>query len=370
MTEIESRGWTQVGAKELFHYCGARIRKPSGEKLWFALTVAGASVPGFSHAALAIEWLETNDPDFWSYGQLSMSACPAGIVFSFGPFDSAMVETLVVCSVPDGTDFPVHLQSAFKRHVLGKATCAKCGGQSTIIQLRRLTCFDRTKEYRDHYVVCTCGHPVWRMALSDSFLAHREIQRTEYSWQRKLSLAEAGGKHSNKEMDEIRLLQENRCIYCNALFTEALRPTEDHLAPITHGGGDWSLNIVLACRSCNSRRGNVPFRTYCKLLSKLQNQRIISHLARRLCARDLANLSEEELDAFFYGIALHDPRNSRYLKILDRSAIARKNAAMNRVMPGDPQLFLKMVFSSELASTERRIAALEKRLKERRLKRS
>jgi 5-methylcytosine-specific restriction endonuclease McrA len=43
-----------------------------------------------------------------------------------------------------------------------------------------------------------------------------------------------------------------RCTWCN----EICKPTMDHVTPITRGGAHVASNIVVACLSCNSSRGN------------------------------------------------------------------------------------------------------------------
>ncbi|HMU62716.1 MAG TPA: HNH endonuclease, partial [Gemmatimonadales bacterium] len=52
---------------------------------------------------------------------------------------------------------------------------------------------------------------------------------------------------------------EYRCQYCNRTQPE-LRPreclTRDHLVPISRGGGNAWTNVVTACSSCNTRKGN------------------------------------------------------------------------------------------------------------------
>ena len=51
-----------------------------------------------------------------------------------------------------------------------------------------------------------------------------------------------------------------RCNTRNVLFTKRTpETTKDH---IVCDGENWSLNIVMACRSCNSRRCDIPFRTH------------------------------------------------------------------------------------------------------------
>jgi hypothetical protein len=56
------------------------------------------------------------------------------------------------------------------------------------------------------------------------------------------------------------------------LFGPELIPTRDRLLALNQGGGDWPLNIVLACRSCNSSRCDLLFRTFCRMLSPAQNK--------------------------------------------------------------------------------------------------
>lgn len=107
-------------------------------------------------------------------------------------------------------------------------------------------------------------------------------------------------------------------MYCNKRFTDAMRPSRDHVLSITNGGGDWAMNIVIACRSCNSRRGDIPFRTYCKLLSPKQNERILNLIGRRLAATDFASLPDGAELCFAKGLALHDPRHWRFVDILPR----------------------------------------------------
>ena len=60
--------------------------------------------------------------------------------------------------------------------------------------------------------------------------------------------------------------QEGRCFHCDEEFIgkghgpDNLKPrrwTRDHLRLRSHGHGS-SFNIVLACGSCNSKRGNRP----------------------------------------------------------------------------------------------------------------
>ena len=49
----------------------------------------------------------------------------------------------------------------------------------------------------------------------------------------------------------LREIQGNRCAYCRCLDPDTI----DHVVPLSKGGEHSWENVVLACRSCNSRKG-------------------------------------------------------------------------------------------------------------------
>jgi len=183
------------------------------------------------------------------------------------------------------------------------------------------------------YLSCSCGYPVWRMEMESYDAARSAINRGAIPWRRQQKLKAAGGKHTRDEIREIIIIQEGRCIYCDAKFTDKNRPSKDHLLSLTDGGSDWALNIVLACRGCNSRRGNIPFRTFCKLLSPTQNKRVLMHLRRRLLALEVRRISADAFACLVRGLAMHDPKHYRYLDIQRMRATARQNVRVNRLLP-------------------------------------
>lgn len=52
--------------------------------------------------------------------------------------------------------------------------------------------------------------------------------------------------------------QGRKCFYCATDIS--LKPTIDHYVPLLRGGSNWSVNIVAACKSCNTvKRNRMPY---------------------------------------------------------------------------------------------------------------
>jgi 5-methylcytosine-specific restriction endonuclease McrA len=337
-------GWTAYGARSYVHACGARIVQ-RGKQAWIAKKVDGAISDGHESALQAIRWVEAHDSQFWKIGEEWSSGNYFGLGILCGHLDSAETDFVVKWSLPYEPEFPKYLRAPFKRHFLGVAKCARCGGQSSEIVLRPLLAFEGTKGRLITHIICNCGYPVWRIPLKECFNAEDALKRAEYSQQikkqRRENIREAGGRHSAWEIRQILTFQENRCIYCNVLLADGVQATKDHLIPVSYGGTNWAPNIIMACHRCNSRRGTIPFRTYCKLLSPTQNRRILRCLGWRIAAMRPKELPEGVFDAFCEGIARHDPGHIRYRFILRISPKARQYAATNQLLPRTPDLIVK-----------------------------
>lgn len=46
------------------------------------------------------------------------------------------------------------------------------------------------------------------------------------------------------------------CVWCEAGIEDGLELSLDHLVPVARGGDNKTSNLLTACRTCNSRRGN------------------------------------------------------------------------------------------------------------------
>lgn len=51
------------------------------------------------------------------------------------------------------------------------------------------------------------------------------------------------------------------CIYCeDELNLE--NATADHIVPISDGGNNCQVNLIVCCKDCNTERGNLPFKSF------------------------------------------------------------------------------------------------------------
>jgi len=58
-----------------------------------------------------------------------------------------------------------------------------------------------------------------------------------------------------------------RCIYCDDKLNYD-NATSDHIIPISSGGNNTKVNLIVCCRYCNNERGNTPFREYLRYKNK------------------------------------------------------------------------------------------------------
>ena len=57
------------------------------------------------------------------------------------------------------------------------------------------------------------------------------------------------------------------CIYCDRKLDKE-NATADHIIPISEGGNNCQVNLVVCCKDCNNERGNMDFKTYLSIKKK------------------------------------------------------------------------------------------------------
>lgn len=95
---------------------------------------------------------------------------------------------------------------------------------------------------------------------------------------------ESLSKRLGRVARQIAARDGHACVYCGATAASSGAHLHlDHLTPRSAGGVDEATNLVLACRSCNSRRQDLPLATWAKVAaSKLTfTARSIRAQARR-----------------------------------------------------------------------------------------
>lgn len=63
--------------------------------------------------------------------------------------------------------------------------------------------------------------------------------------------------------DDVLHVTGDRCYWCGELLDDDDRvPSLDHVRPLTRGGANVRANVVMACRSCNARKGDKPLQQW------------------------------------------------------------------------------------------------------------
>ena len=107
----------------------------------------------------------------------------------------------------------------------------------------------RRKASRAYYVanteLCRNASRAYRIANPDVVRAHNQRRRARKQGN--------GGKFTHQELSTMRIVQAGVCAYCQYQYDLL---TIDHIIPLRQGGPHQATNICLACRRCNSSKGN------------------------------------------------------------------------------------------------------------------
>lgn len=57
------------------------------------------------------------------------------------------------------------------------------------------------------------------------------------------------------------------CLYCGTKLSYE-NATADHIIPISNGGNNTQVNLIVCCNDCNAERGNTEFRKYLSTKNK------------------------------------------------------------------------------------------------------
>ena len=62
----------------------------------------------------------------------------------------------------------------------------------------------------------------------------------------------------------VKTNRNSKCPYCETSLTLE-NATTDHIVPISNGGSNSQVNMIVCCKHCNGERGNLPFMEYLKI---------------------------------------------------------------------------------------------------------
>jgi 5-methylcytosine-specific restriction endonuclease McrA len=61
--------------------------------------------------------------------------------------------------------------------------------------------------------------------------------------------------------------EDSKCLYCDVDLNHD-NATADHIIPISSGGNNTQVNLIVCCNDCNSERGNLEFKDFLKRKNK------------------------------------------------------------------------------------------------------
>lgn len=61
--------------------------------------------------------------------------------------------------------------------------------------------------------------------------------------------------------------EECKCLYCGVKLNYE-NATADHIVPVSNGGNNTQVNLIVCCSDCNSERGNLDFKEFLSLKNK------------------------------------------------------------------------------------------------------
>ena len=98
-----------------------------------------------------------------------------------------------------------------------------------------------------------------------------EIFRKKYKFNHNLVVIALkwGGKNVKRRTngyakDFIEKNPDTKCIYCDIPLTNK-NATSDHIIPVSKGGNNCQVNLVVTCFECNNQRGDLNFYEYMKI---------------------------------------------------------------------------------------------------------
>ena len=114
-------------------------------------------------------------------------------------------------------------------------------------------------------------------------------------------------KHAKVALSNRTLFGRDRmmCAYCGTQHASAGKLSRDHIVPRSRGGSDAWMNVVTACRSCNSKKDNLTLKE--SGMELLYVPYVPNHFENMILQN--RNILTDQMDYLMSGV----PRHSRLL---------------------------------------------------------
>lgn len=146
------------------------------------------------------------------------------------------------------------------------AICQQCGKKHKL-HAKRLckTCYNRQlPSHKIYQIAWRRRHPKYNAQYGrknkEQLAKKKQIYLTQHPEMRQKNeqtyRARRKGLPATLSIEQwfaIKRIYKNRCAYCNS---ETKNLVQEHVIPVSKGGGYTSENIVPACASCNARKGD------------------------------------------------------------------------------------------------------------------
>lgn len=131
-----------------------------------------------------------------------------------------------------------------------ECVCVKCGSKLDCKSIRHcLCCLEKQRKGNYKYNRSEKGQRT--MKIWNNSKAGKESNQKRHGRRR---AKKNSVKNEQINLKIVMLAQSNTCLGCNTSF-DLIKPTLDHIIPISKGGPHSQANVQFLCKSCNSRKG-------------------------------------------------------------------------------------------------------------------
>jgi 5-methylcytosine-specific restriction endonuclease McrA len=152
----------------------------------------------------------------------------------------------------------------------------------TLMKLIKILKFLITSEHSHFISVDKTTYKRWKYLIIAAVKLNKNYKSVEI-FRRKFKVLEdfvvVGLKYNGKNVrrrtcgfakEFVEQNKDAKCIYCDKDLDEE-NATADHIIPISEGGNNCQVNLVVCCKDCNNERGNLEFKFY---LSKKNQKKL------------------------------------------------------------------------------------------------